>query len=58
MFPLWNFDKYKIENKAVFVQYQNNQPVKVETHIDTQRTRREFPLTDVGDLVAAFQAPP
>jgi hypothetical protein len=45
-----------MENKQFFIKYLANQPIKVETHIDTQRKRREFPLTDVGDLIGAFQA--
>jgi hypothetical protein len=41
-----------MENKPFYIKYLDNQPVKVETHIDSQRRRRDFPLTDVGDLIA------
>ncbi len=44
-----------MENNKFYVKYQNNQPIKVETHIDIKRARREFPLIDVGDLVAAYK---
>ncbi|KAK5673583.1 hypothetical protein QVD99_001023 [Batrachochytrium dendrobatidis] len=48
-----------MENKAFFVQYLTNQPVKVDTHINSERTAlRPFPLDSVADLVAAFQALP
>ena len=42
-----------MENRAFFLQYLTNQPVKVETHYIGQQDRRR-PLTDVADLVAAF----
>ena len=45
----------KMENKAFYIKYLTNQPVKVETHIDTQRALRDFPLTDVGDLISAYR---
>ena len=45
----------QMENKQYYIKYLINQPVKVETHIDTQRASREFPLTDVADLVAAYR---
>ena len=43
------------ENRDFYIKYLGNQAVKIQTHIDTQRIRREFPLTDVGYLVVAFQ---
>ena len=46
-----------MENKAFFVQYLTNQPVKVETHYIGQQDRRR-PLTDVADLVAASTQDP
>ena len=42
-------------NKSLFIQYSQNQPVKVETHYFGQQDRRR-PLTDVGDLIAAYKA--
>ena len=44
-----------MENRAFFLQYLTNQPVKVETHYIGQQDRRR-PLTDVSDLVAAYKA--
>jgi hypothetical protein len=44
-----------MENKQFYIKYLTNQPIKVETHIDTQRKRRDFPLTDVGDLIGAVK---
>ena len=41
-------------NKAFFVQYRTNQPLKVETHYFGEQERRR-PLADVGDLVAAYK---
>jgi hypothetical protein len=38
-------------NKTFYIRYQENQPVPVETHITSQRTRREFPLETVADLI-------
>ncbi|OAJ38746.1 hypothetical protein BDEG_22651 [Batrachochytrium dendrobatidis JEL423] len=46
-----------MENKAFYIQYLHNQPVKIETHFNGELERRR-PLTDVGDLVVAFQALP
>jgi hypothetical protein len=40
-----------MENKALYIKYLDNQPVKVETHYNGEQERRR-PLTDVGDLVA------
>ncbi|KAI8891538.1 hypothetical protein BC833DRAFT_662985, partial [Globomyces pollinis-pini] len=45
-----------MENKAFFIQYLTNKPVKVQTHIDSQRVKREFPLTDVADLIVSYKA--
>ncbi|KAJ2989165.1 hypothetical protein HDV02_005134, partial [Globomyces sp. JEL0801] len=42
-----------MENKAFFIQYLTNKPVKVQTHIDRRR-----PLTDVADLIAACTPDP
>jgi hypothetical protein len=39
-----------------FVRYLDSIPIKVDTHINEQRTRREFPLEDVADLIGVFQA--
>ena len=49
--------KTKMENKVFFLKYQENQPVKIESHFIGENNRRR-PLSDVGDLVAAFQARP
>ncbi|KAI8894625.1 hypothetical protein BC833DRAFT_651928 [Globomyces pollinis-pini] len=43
-----------MENRAFFIQYLTNKPVKVQSHIDSHGVQREFPLTDVADLIAAF----
>ena len=43
-----------MENKEYYVKYLANRPVKVETHYIGEKDRRR-PLTDVGDLIAAFQ---
>ena len=43
-----------MENNKFYVKYQNNQPIKVETHYIGEQDRRR-PLTEVGDLVAAFK---
>jgi len=47
-----------MENKEFYIKYEDNQAVKVSTHIDAQRVRRDFPLEDVADLIAAFQSLP
>jgi hypothetical protein len=44
-----------MDNKAFYVINLNYQVVKVETHIYSQRRRRDFPLTDVYDLIAAMK---
>jgi hypothetical protein len=41
-----------------YIKYNDNQPVKIQTHIDNQRARREFPLLTVGHLVAACVSEP
>ena len=46
-----------MENKQYYIKYLTNQPIKVETHYIGEQDRRR-PLTDVGDLVAAFQQRP
>jgi hypothetical protein len=47
-----------MENQTFYIKYLDNQPVKIQTHIDDLRIRREFPLKDVDDLVAAAIAEP
>ncbi|EGF77497.1 hypothetical protein BATDEDRAFT_36058 [Batrachochytrium dendrobatidis JAM81] len=48
-----------MENIPFYIQYLHNQPVKVDTHINSERTAlRPFPLDSVADLVVAFQALP
>jgi hypothetical protein len=46
-----------MENKKFYIKYLTNQPIKVETHHIGEQDRRR-PLTDVGDLIGAFQARP
>jgi hypothetical protein len=46
-----------MENKKFYIKYLTNQPIKVETHFIGEQDRRR-PLTDVGDLIGAFQARP
>ena len=48
-------ESFSMENQTFYIKYLDNQPVKIQTHIDDLRIRRELPLKDVGDLVAAFQ---
>ncbi len=38
-------------NKVFYVKYLEYAAVKVETHITPAKTRREFPLVDVTDLI-------
>ena len=45
-------------NKQFFIKYQEHQPVKIDTHFDSERKKRDIHLQDVADLVAAFQARP
>ncbi|KAJ3259024.1 hypothetical protein HDU77_002015 [Chytriomyces hyalinus] len=40
-------------NIVFFVQYQSNQPVKIETHYVGEQERRR-PLEDVADMIGAF----
>ena len=47
-----------MSNQTFYIKYLYNQPVKVESHTDTRKARREYPLTDVSDLVVAFQSRP
>jgi hypothetical protein len=42
------------ENQTFFIQYNQNQPVKIETRYIGEQERRR-PLTDVADLVAAYK---
>ena len=42
-------------NRECYIKYLEYQPVKVETHIDSQRSKREFPLKDIGDLIGAYR---
>ena len=46
------------ENKSFWIKYLENNPVEIETHIDQSRSRREFPLTNVGHLISAFKQRP
>ena len=46
------------KNMTIWIKYLNHNPVKIETHVDHLRIRREFPLTDVADLISAFQQRP
>jgi len=43
-----------MENKQYYIKYLTNGPVKVETHYTGEKDRRR-PLTDVGDLIAAYK---
>ncbi len=43
-----------MENKQFYIKYLTNQPIKVETHYIGEQDRRR-PLTEVGDLVAAYK---
>lgn len=45
-------------SQEFFIKYKENQPVKVSTHFDSERKKREVHLEDVADLVAAFQSLP
>lgn len=46
-------------NKSLFIQYSQNQPVEINTHLNNERTAlRLLPLENVGHLLAAFQALP
>ncbi|KAK5669150.1 hypothetical protein QVD99_003560 [Batrachochytrium dendrobatidis] len=45
-----------MENIPFYIQYLHNQPVKVDTHINSERTAlRPFPLDSVADLIAAVK---
>ena len=48
----------KMQNNDFYIKYQQNQPVKISSHISSDRNGRKYPLTDVADLVSAFQALP
>jgi hypothetical protein len=41
---------FYMENKTFYIRYQENQPVKIETHFIGELDRRR-PLTDVADLI-------
>ncbi|KAJ3062829.1 hypothetical protein HDU99_005087, partial [Rhizoclosmatium hyalinum] len=41
-------------NQTFYIRYNNNEVVKVATHFDCKRLRRELPLNDVADIIAAF----
>ena len=47
-----------MENKDIYIKYQENQPVLVETLYNNHGGKRDRPLTTVAHLVAAFQALP
>ncbi|TPX74549.1 hypothetical protein CcCBS67573_g04185 [Chytriomyces confervae] len=42
-------------NAVVFVRYQSNQPVKIETHYVGEQDRRR-PLSDVADMIGAYRS--
>ena len=43
-------------NKSFFIQYSQNQPVEINSHINNERTAlRLFPLEKVAHLVAAYK---
>ena len=44
-----------MNNKTFYLKYQDNGPVKVQTHFDALKRKRESPLEDVADLVAAYK---
>ncbi|KAJ3267720.1 hypothetical protein HDV01_004368 [Terramyces sp. JEL0728] len=44
----------KNENKAIWIRYGNNRPVKLRTHYHPDGTARGLPLLDVADLIRAF----
>jgi hypothetical protein len=43
-----------MENKSFFIQYLQNQPLNIETHVDVARKTRENPLVVVSHLIQAF----
>jgi hypothetical protein len=45
----------KMENKEFYIKYLSNNPVLVETHADSSRKRRDFPLVTVAHLVSAYK---
>ena len=47
----------KMENKQFYVEYLQNQQVKIETQFIGENQRRR-PLKDIGDLVAAVKQAP
>ncbi|EGF77941.1 hypothetical protein BATDEDRAFT_87772 [Batrachochytrium dendrobatidis JAM81] len=45
-----------MENKHFYIQYLDNQPVRIDIYINNERTAlRPFPLDSVGDLVVAIK---
>jgi hypothetical protein len=42
------------ENQTFFIQYNQNQPVLIETQYNTNGQKRDRALTSVGHLVAAY----
>ena len=38
-----------------FIKHKENQPVKISTHFDSERKKREVPLEDVADLLASVK---
>ncbi|OAJ41348.1 hypothetical protein BDEG_24969 [Batrachochytrium dendrobatidis JEL423] len=45
-----------MENKVFYIQYLDNQSVRIDTHINNERTAlRPFPLDSVTDLVVAIK---
>ncbi|KAJ3376322.1 hypothetical protein HDU84_000375, partial [Entophlyctis sp. JEL0112] len=43
-----------MDNDVFFVKYEGNQPVKIKTHYNEKGERREWPLSDVADMIGAF----
>ena len=42
-----------MENIVFYIKYKDNQPVKIQTHFDHNRNKREQPLSDVADVIGA-----
>ena len=40
-----------MDNKVFYIRYRENAAVPVETHITSERTRREFPLETIAHLI-------
>ncbi|KAL5037071.1 hypothetical protein RTP6_004554 [Batrachochytrium dendrobatidis] len=47
---------YKMENQEFYIRYLDNQPVKIDIHVNNERTAlRPFPLLTVSHLIAAYK---